>query len=339
MAVTMHDVARLAGVSVKTVSNVVNDYPHVREATRAKVLDAIDKLGYKVNQSARNLRRGSTGLLCLAVPELKLAYFAELADAVIAAAERYGRTVLIEQTNSDRERELRVLHNSRQHLFDGLLFSPLELGQDDIAQFHVDYPLVLLGERVFGAPADHVTMANTEAAAVATEHLLNLGRRRIALIGAHAGEVVGSAALREAGYRQAHTQAAVEVDQRLIREVGLWHRASGAEATRRLIAEQLPFDAVFALNDAMAIGVLHELLSAGIRVPDQVAVIGFDDVEDAQYTQPSLSSIDPGLEWIARRAVDLLVERVGEHRAGQTPAPYRHEVAPFQLVGRQSTEL
>ncbi|MDU0348722.1 LacI family DNA-binding transcriptional regulator [Actinomyces sp. MRS3W] len=337
MAVTMHDVARLAGVSVKTVSNVVNDYPYVRESTKAKVLDAIDKLGYKVNQSARNLRRGSTGLVCLAVPELKLAYFAELADAVIAAAEKYDRTVLIEQTNSDKERELRVLHNSRQHLFDGLLFSPLELGQEDIAQFHVDYPLVLLGERVFGAPADHVTMANTEAAVVATEHLLALGRNRIALVGSHAGEVVGSAGLREAGYRQAHAQAGLTVDECLVREVGLWHRAGGAEATRKLIAERIPFDGIFALNDAMAIGVLHELVGAGIRVPEDVAVIGFDDVEDAQYTQPSLSTIDPGLEWIAQRAVDLLVARIDEHLAGQSPAPYRHEVAPFRLVERQST--
>ncbi|MBW3069981.1 LacI family transcriptional regulator [Actinomyces sp. 432] len=339
MAVTMHDVARLAGVSVKTVSNVVNDYPHVRESTRTKVLDAIDKLGYKVNQSARNLRRGSTGLVCLAVPELKLAYFAELADAVIAAAEKYNRTVLIEQTNSDKERELRVLHDSRRHLFDGLLFSPLELGQDDIAQFHVDYPLVLLGERVFGAPADHVTMANTEAACVATKHLLELGRRRIALIGAHAGEVVGSAGLREAGYRQAHAQAGLAVDERLVREAGLWHRASGAEAARRLIAQELPFDAVFALNDAMAIGVLHELAVAGIQVPEEVAVIGFDNVEDGQYTQPSLSTIDPGPGWIAQRAVDLLVERIEEQQAGRPPASYRNEVAPFRLVQRQSTAL
>ncbi|WP_136192516.1 LacI family DNA-binding transcriptional regulator [Actinomyces procaprae] len=339
MAVTMHDVARLAGVSVKTVSNVVNDYPHVRESTRTKVLDAIDKLGYKVNQSARNLRRGSTGLVCLAVPELKLAYFAELADAVIAAAEKYDRTVLIEQTNSDRERELRVLHDSRRHLFDGLLFSPLELGQDDIAQFHVDYPLVLLGERVFGAPADHVTMANTEAAYQATTHLLGLGRRRVALIGAHAGEVVGSAGLREAGYRQAHAQAGLVVDERLVREAGLWHRASGAEATRRLISDGVQFDAIFALNDAMAIGVLHELTVAGIRVPEDVSVIGFDSVEDGQYTQPSLSTIDPGPGWIAQRAVALLVERIEEQQAGRPPVPYRNEVAPFRLVQRQSTAL
>ncbi|MCL3777104.1 MULTISPECIES: LacI family DNA-binding transcriptional regulator [unclassified Actinomyces] len=337
MAVTMHDVARLAGVSVKTVSNVVNDYPYVRESTRAKVVDAIEKLGYKVNQSARNLRRGSTGLLCLAVPELKLAYFAELADAVIAAAEGYGRTVLIEQTNSDRGREARVLHDSRQHLFDGLLFSPLELGQDDIAQFHVDYPLVLLGERVFGAPADHVTMANTEAAEVATAHLLGMGRRRVALVGAHAGEVVGSAGLREAGYRAAHARAGLEVDERLVREAGLWHRASGAEATRRLIEEGVDFDGVFALNDAMAIGALHELLKAGVRVPEDVAVIGFDDIEDTQYTQPSLSTIDPGPHWIAQRAVELLVGRIDERLAGAERAPYRHEVAPFRLVERGST--
>src|SRR5665647_2148175 len=164
MAATMHDVARLAGVSIKTVSNVVNGYPHIRETTRARVLAAIDELDYQLNVAARNLRTGRTGIIALAVPELGLPYFAELADSVIEAADVQGLTVLIEQTGSRRERELEVLSGARRHLTDGLIFSPLALGAGDEDLLRVDFPVVVLGERLFPDSVDHVTMQNVEAA-------------------------------------------------------------------------------------------------------------------------------------------------------------------------------
>ena len=164
MAVTLHDVAKAASVSFKTVSNVVNNHPHVRPQTRARVQAAIDELGYQPNVSARHLRSGRSGVIGLAVPELSLAYFAQLADEVIQAAEKRGLVVLIEQTGGDRNRELEVLRSPRLQLTDGLLFSPLGLGIDDAPLVDIDTPLVLLGERIFRGPADHVTMRNVEAA-------------------------------------------------------------------------------------------------------------------------------------------------------------------------------
>ena len=163
MPVTMHDVAQRAGVSVKTVSNVVNGYPYLRPATKERVEAAIAELGYQLNVSARNLRQGRTGMIGLAVPELSQPYFAELADMVIQAGEERGVTVLIEQTGAERDRELEVLHGARRRMTDGLIFSPLALGEDDRAELSVDYPLVLLGERIFHGPTDHVTMANEGA--------------------------------------------------------------------------------------------------------------------------------------------------------------------------------
>ncbi len=338
MAATMQDVARLAGVSVKTVSNVVNDYPHIRESTRAKVLRAIEQLGYEPNLSARNLRRGRTGLIGLALPELRLPYFAELADSVITEAEQHGLRVLIEQTNAVREREIDVLHGPVRQLLDGLIFSPLALSQDDVRQFRVQYPIVVLGERVFDHGNDHVTMSNVEAARAATEHLIGLGRRRIAVIGGHEGEQVGSAALRQSGYVEALMRAGISVDPLLIRETGLWHRQTGAEATEALIASGVEFDAVFALNDALAIGCLHALQQAGLRVPEDVAVIGFDDIEEAAYVSPTLSTISPGREHIAREAVRLLQQRIAEKLAGQADASGFVRVdAPFELRAREST--
>lgn len=335
MSATMQDVARLAGVSVKTVSNVVNDYPYIRDTTKQRVLVAIDELGYQMNESARSLRSGKTGMIGLAVPELSLPYFAELADSVIKCADEVGLTVLIEQTGADPARERAVLQGHRRNLTDGLIFSPLALGPEDIDDFNVQYPLVLLGERVFESNADHVTMHNVEAARAATAHLIEQGCRRIAVVGAHEGEVVGSARLRTEGYLQALTDHGIAQDPALIREAGLWHRSTGAQALFDLIAEGVAFDGVFALNDAMALGVLHALQVSGKAIPYDVKVIGFDDVDDAQYSHPTLSSVEPGKGQIAQTAVALLKERIDAPKGTHQP---RRVVADFTIAKRQSTQ-
>jgi len=307
----MRDVAEQAGVSIKTVSNVINDFPMIKPETRARVEVAIAELGYQVNLTARNLRRGRTGLIGLAVPELTVPYFAELADSVMKAADKHGVTVIIEQTGAERDRELAVLGSELRLLTDGLMFSPLALGQDDVAHLDVRYPLVLLGERMFGGPTDHVTMSNVEGARAATRHLIEIGRRRIAVVGSHPGEVVGSAALRLEGYRLGLEDAGLPFDPALLGDAGQWHLNTGADAMRALLDSGVQLDAVFGFNDAMAIGALHVLHERRVRVPEEVAVIGFDAVEESAYTSPPLSSLDPGREEIAETAVRMLLERVG----------------------------
>ena len=333
MASTLHDVARLAGVSIKTVSNVINDYPHIRPATKAKVEQAIAELGYTPNLTARSLRSGRTDAIALAVPELGLSYFAELAASVIEAAEEAGLVVLVEQTGGDRDRELELLHSPRLQMTDGLIFSALGMGQDDVRQLDVPYPLVLLGERIFEAPVDHVTMRNVEAARAATEYLLASGRRRIAIVGAHPGEVIGSAGLRLRGYREALEAAGVPFDDSLIGETTLWHRANGARCMRELLGSGVEFDAVFGLNDTLALGAMRVLQEAGIRVPDDVAVVGFDDLDEAQYSIPSLTTVDPGQPWIARTAVATLLERI---RRADAAGEARLLLADFRVVERES---
>ncbi|MBN8883207.1 MAG: LacI family DNA-binding transcriptional regulator, partial [Salana multivorans] len=185
-AVTMSDVARIAGVSLKTVSNVINDYPHVRPTTRARVTEAIEELGYRVNATARNLRRGRTGLVGLAIPDLGESYFGELANAVVDVADGMGLSVLIEPTRADAASELEVLTNDRRSMTDGLLFSPLLLEATDLrrAVAASPFPIVLLGERVFGVGIDHAVMANIEGTRAATAYLIERGARRIVAAGA-----------------------------------------------------------------------------------------------------------------------------------------------------------
>ncbi len=336
MSATMHDVALIAGVSVKTVSNVINDYPHVRPSTRSRVLAAIAELGYRPNLTARGLRSGKTGIIGLAVPELRENYFAELADAVIRAAEKQGLGVLVEQTNGDRDTELLVISGARMHFTDGILFSPVGMGQSDASLLDVPFPLVLLGERIFNGPTDHVTMHNVSSAEATVDHLVAIGRRRIALVGAEGDDDsdASSWSLRTRGYRRALERAGLPVDERLVRRTSHWNRAGGAAAIHEMIAEGHTFDAVFALNDALALGVLRGLREGGLRVPEDVAVVGFDNVDESQYAVPSLTTVDPGREEIAATAVELLVERINEKGV---KAPPRTVKAAFSIVSREST--
>jgi len=332
VSATMRDVARLAGVSVKTVSNVVNDFPHVKVATRERVLAAITELGYRMNFSARNLSRGRTGMITLAVPELRLPYFAELTDEVIVAAAERGYTVLVEQTGGAHEREVEVLRSDRRRMTDGLILSPLGLRSGDAPRLEVDYPLVLLGERALHGDVHHVAMANVAGARAVAEHLLARGRRHIALVGSYDVRGSGAGWLRTRGFLDALAAAGLAHDPARTGEALDWTRATGADAMRRLLSRGVPIDAVFGLNDVLALGAMRVLFEHGLRVPEDVAVAGFDDIEDGRYSRPSLTTVRPGRSEIARVAVGLLVDRL----AG-VPSPGAEVVVDHQLIVREST--
>ena len=329
---TMSDVARRAGVSSKTVSNVLNGYPYIKESTRAKVMAAIGELGYQMNVSARNLRAGRTGIVALAVPEISLPYFAQLSDAVIESAAAKGWTVIIEQTGGVRNRELDVLSGARRHLVDGVIFSPLALGPGDADHLRVDFPLVLLGERIIHGQIDHVSISNTQAARAATQHLIALGRRRIAVIGANG--VAGAATTRLAGHLSALHAAGIAPDDALLADPGLsWDRTAGAQATQKLLDAGIRVDALFGFNDTLALGAMHALLRSGLRIPEDVAVIGFDNVEETKFSTPPLTSIDPGRAQIADTAVDLLTKKIEGTGTMENSEIY----ADFTLEVREST--
>jgi DNA-binding LacI/PurR family transcriptional regulator len=329
---SLRDVATRAGVSVKTVSNVVNGYLHVTEATRTKVQAAIDELDYRPNLSARSLRGGRSGIIALAVPDLRIPYFAELARAVVRYAEDQGQTVLIDQTDGERERELVVLAGIQAHLIDGLVFSPLALSVEDMSGRTTRTPMVLLGERTGNEPADHVAIDNVAAARAATEHLISIGRTRIAAIGYPTGQTNGTGRLRAEGYEKALAGAGLSLLPGLQRRTTWFTRSDGAEATSALLDSGEAFDAVFCFSDLLAVGALRVLHERHITVPEQVALIGLDGIEEGLYTTPSLSTIEPDKDAIAAAAIDLLLARV----AGSTDPPAERTVA-HRLVPRESS--
>jgi DNA-binding LacI/PurR family transcriptional regulator len=335
VAVRLSDVALRAGVSVKTVSNVVHGYVHVRPETPARVQAALDELNYRPNLSARSLRQGRSGLIALAVPALDMPYFAELAQIVVDAADERGWTVLVDQTSGDPQREREVASGLRGHLIDGLILSPVALEADELARTPGETPLVLLGERIAGGPLDHVAVDNVAAARAATEHLLGLGRRRVAAIGYQSRQhsSSGVAALRRRGYEEALAAAGLGVDPSLAPRVTDYRRSDGAEAMASLLDLTDPPDAVFCFNDPLALGAMRLLGDRGMRVPEDVAVIGFDDIEDGRYSMPSLSTVAPGKRSIGRTAVEMLDERISR-RSDLSPRDVRVE---FEVLAREST--
>ena len=333
-SVTLQEVARVAGVSPRTVSNVVNGYEHVAPRTREQVQAVIDALGYRANAAARSLRTGRTGLLGLVVPALDQPYFAELARAVVREATGAGFTVVVDQTDGDpdREREL-LLQGPRGAMFDGLVLSPLALTARDLLDADPTRPVVLLGERTVDTAFDHVHIDNVAAARAATEHLVRAGRQRIAAIGlqteAHTGRQ------RAEGFMLALAEAGLPAHPHLLRYVDAYDRASGYSAMSALLDGERRPDAVFCFNDMLAIGALRACLTRGVRVPQDVALVGFDDVEEVRYATPSLSTVRPDRDAIARVAVSRLVARV-ERRAGGA-GPAQDLTVPYEIVLREST--
>jgi DNA-binding LacI/PurR family transcriptional regulator len=333
-SVTILDVARLAGVSGKTVSNVVRGLPGVGAATQERVLAAIDQLDYRPNIAARGLKSGSTGVITLIIPDLRNAYFAELANSVMEEAAVKGLFVTIEQVGYNRERELESLRGPRSRLVDGILYSAMTLEESDAHLLNTRTPVVLLGEQIFHGPVDHVTMKNVEATKASTELMLRQGRRRIVALGVSPDGKPGTGALRFEGYRAALNEAGVAVDPSLVPVPGGWHRGEGADAIRSLLDEGRDFDAVVAFSDTLALGALRALQERGRSVPDDVAVIGFDNIDESAFSLPTLSTVDAGRQDIARRSVELLTERIAEPKRHEPP---REISVDFTIIEREST--
>ncbi len=332
--VTLRDVAARAGVSSRTVSNVVNGYAPVTEATRARVQQAVDELGYRPNVLARNLATGRSGQIAVVVPYLDTPYFAELLQGVIRAARVRGYNVLIDQTEGDAEHEKLFLTRGSQHLlFDGVIFSPLGLAQSDLSVRDASLPLVVLGERVSDGSFDHIGIDDVTASRQATEHLLDLGRRRVAAIGDQPYRTGEAAQLRTRGFRLAHERAGLPVHEELIISTPRFNRSDGATAMAHLLDLEEPPDAVFCYSDLVALGALHTLASRGLRVPEDVAVVGYDDIEDGRYSNPTVTTISPDKKMIAETAVERLLKRIGS----TAPVPGLEIRAPHRLVVRQST--
>ncbi|WP_051392870.1 LacI family DNA-binding transcriptional regulator [Glycomyces arizonensis] len=331
--VTMGDVARLAGVSKMTVSNVVNNRPGVSEPVRRRVMEVVRESGYRINVSARTLRSGRTGVLGLAVPHVNSSYFGLLAEHVIDEAARRGFHIAMEQTGAAAEGEFEVIARSHKLQFDGLILSASGLDPADRRLVGGGIPMVMLGERDFAASFDHVAMPNEEGTKAATEHLADRGCRRIAIAtGPVREDGVNVVTRRRRGYLAALAERGMAAEESLLVALDDMNAEGGRRAAHRMVDAGLDVDGVVAVTDGVAQGLLRGFADRGVSVPGDVRLIGFDDIPEARIMVPSLSTVSPDHRWMAAKAVELVTARIDD-----PDRPATEHTAPFTIAEREST--
>ncbi len=305
---TMKDVAERSGVSVTTVSHVVNGTRYVSEEVRLRVERVMEEIGYRPNVLARGLRRGEATLLGLVVPDATNPYFAEIARAVADACSERGYAVIVCNSDGRRDREKEAVEVLAANRVGGIFLVNVGVTERDAALFEgLDIPMVMLDREIPGIAVDSIQIDNAHGGRQATEHLLALGHRRIACIAGPSQ--VSPSADRVTGYRQALEALGVAFDPGLV-ERGDFTPSSGYDCARSLMAREKRPTAIFACNDLMAFGAITALAESGLSVPDDVSVVGFDDIALAAYFNPSLTTVaQPRLE-MGRAAAKILLERM-----------------------------
>lgn len=332
--VTMQDVAHKAGVSAQTVSNVVNGRTErVGAETIDRVIRVIDELGYRLNQSARSLRRGRTGIVGLGVPVLASEYYGELAERLSRRFSEHGIRLVTENTGGAMGAEVESLAASHLETYDGFILAIAASESADLDRIAPTKPIVLLGERALATQFDHVLMDNVGGSRMATGHLLDRGARSVLALGGSASGTESVQTLRTHGYVEAHRARGLDVRPELIVDAGL-DIADGFRATTALIDDGVEFDGIFAFTDCSAFGALRALADRGIRVPEDVQVVGFDNVRAGEYAAPRLTTIEPGNDEMSREIVDIMLARLAA--SGPTGDP-RRSMAPPRLVIRETT--
>jgi LacI family transcriptional regulator, galactose operon repressor len=327
---TIYDVARLAGVSTATVSRALNGTAQIAPATRRAIDAAVEQLGYRPNSIARSLVTKSTQTIALLLPDISNPFYADLVSGIQEYALANDHTMLLCTTEGDAEREEEYLQLLRAKQVDGALVDGLVLPPDRIARFVRDgFPIVCLDRDIDSSAIPLVQVDNRLGGRVATQHLILLGHRRIAHVTGAA--TLGISKERRAGYADALEKAGIEVDSAYI-TVGTFTEDGGYRAARLLLEVEPRPTAIFAANDLTAVGAINAIVERGLRVPDDVSVVGFDDVRLAAYTAPPLTTVKQPADRIARLATELLIGLIRGGEADQL----RHLLPP-SLVVRGST--
>lgn len=328
---TIKDVAARAGVSLKTVTNVVHERPYVKDETRARVLAAIHDLDYRPSLAGRQLQSGRSNMITLAVPRIDEPYLGALAHELIAAAAPRGYTVVMDETGGKVEREEQAARGYPGHGIDGVIYSPLALNPQLLAEMSRNTPMVLLGEPLPTSSADYVAIDNQQSAHQVVDHLVEQGRRHFVYLGGQPDLYPGVGEQRALAVGKRLADHGLGTDDLVITS-GRFRRDEGARRVRDNRQRLTDCDALICASDLLALGAIHALREAGISVPDDVAVVGWDNIEDGAYADPSLTTVAPDLSALAERSMDALITRIDGDRS-----PSRSFVVPHELLVRESS--
>jgi len=329
--VTIRDVARKARVSVATVSRVLTGKQPVREPTRKRIEATIERLGYAPHGTARSLITRRTNTVGVLLPDIYGEFFSELIRGIDATMRRHGYHVLVSGSHGDRGETGAMLRAMRGRV-DGLIVLSPESGSHILPRhFGESMPVVLLNSAVDGRRAfDLINIENYDGAFAMVRHLADLGHRRIAFIKGPDANRDASERLR--GYRDAAAAISADRSPDLV-QPGDFREETGYRAGQRLLALTRRPTAIFASNDAMAVGCLCALQEAGVRVPADIALAGFDDIPIARFTAPPLTSVRVSIAELGRAAAERVLHGVRSHNRQK----HLHMTLPTELVIRDST--
>ncbi|RKX77895.1 MAG: LacI family transcriptional regulator [Spirochaetes bacterium] len=305
---TIQDVARLAGVSIATVSRVINNSPHkVNRETRGRVLKVIQDLGYRPNALAKSLLNKKTMTIGVIIPDISNPYYAEILRGIQDVAEEHGYAVTIQNTDRNQERIIKQIYLLREKLADGIIFSggiihgfgPLS------ALREMREKVVVIGRHEVDFPA--VRVDNIGGATQAIQHLIDLGHRKIGFIG---GSAMSTTVMdRLTGYRNALAQNGYRPDEELIKEANFTPE-SGYTVAKAMLSQSNRPTAVFAANDQMAFGVIKAAREIGLHVPDELAVVGFDDIPLSYYFEPPITTVKIPRYELGVAAMQMLIDLI-----------------------------
>jgi LacI family transcriptional regulator len=310
---TIRDIAELAGVSTATVSRVVNGRSDVSRETRDTVLRVVHEHGYRTNRGVRAMPAGRTGLVGVTLPVVHHSYFSVILSGAAEALYEHDMRIVLCPTHHEHDREVSLLERLMHGMTDGALLILPEESREELAALHehgyrfvIIDPLKLADERV-----PTVSAAHSSGASEATEHLLSLGHRRIAAITGPRGWIATEERLR--GYHASLAAAGVMPDPELVIESD-FHATGGVSSALELLDRPDPPTAIFAFNDMLAIGALQAARVRGVRVPEELSIVGFDDTAEASLVTPALTTVRQPLAEMGRMAVNLLIRLVEEQR-------------------------
>lgn len=324
---TLLDVARVAGVSPSTVSRILNGTAKVSDEKRAAVQAAIEQMNFAPNQMAQGLKKGRSMTIGIVVQDIASPFFDETLHGVDDGLKGTGYASVIVSGHWNASEEIERIRLLLARKVDGIILLSGRIGDEDILRFAGVRPIVSTGRSLQTASALGFKLDNENGAYQAVRHLLDLGHRRIAFVTGPANN--NDADERMSGYRRALQEAGIDFDPALVAE-GDFHEAGGAHAMNQLLERESGFTALFAANDLSAYGARLCMYRRGIRVPEDVSLIGFDDLPSSEYTTPPLTTIRQPLYDMGRIATQALLHLInGETVPEQMP--------PLQLVVRETT--
>ncbi|MFD2116172.1 catabolite control protein A [Paenibacillus yanchengensis] len=330
MTVTIYDVAREAGVSMATVSRVVNNNPNVKPATRKKVYEAIERLGYRPNAVARGLASKKTTTVGVVIPDISNAIFAEVARGIEDIANMYHYNIILCNADKKKDKEIRVINTLLEKQVDGLLFMGGAVTEDHQQAFKTaNVPIVLCATSDESEEIPSVDIDHESAAYDAVMKLIENGHKRIGMISGTLQDPANGYA-RFQGYKRALESSGIAYDENLVR-IGNYRYESGSEAMQHFIDMEVRPSAIFSATDEMAIGAIHCIQDNGLQVPEHISVISVDNSRMASMVRPQLTAVAQPMYDIGAVSMRLLTKLMKKEHVEQSKV-----ILPHDLISRQS---